>query len=274
MKSIRTTVVSGLVLIAIFAGLLVRCFYVQILSAEKYQRSAARQQQATVKQKGCRGVILDRRGRALAASNRIDVVYIDPQLLKDTRAAAVKLAPILSLPIDEIDWRMRTGLSSRFRKIEVISDPWQAEEIARLKITGLGVQSGWQRYYTTGTLACHVVGFTDVDENGLAGVELQYDPDLKGQEQEEIFLADAIRRPIRLKERHSEVKDGKSLMLTIDGAVQEFARQELVKQCAEFEAESGIAIVMDPHTGAILAMVSWPDFDGNNAGRAPCGTGR
>ncbi len=269
MKSIRTTVILGLVLIAIFAGLLARCFYIQTINSEKYQRSAARQQQALVKQKGCRGVILDRRGRALAASNRIDVVYIDPQLLKDTRAAAVKLAPILSLSIDEIDMRMRTGLSSRYRKIEVISDPWQAEEIAKLKIPGLGVQSGWQRYYTTGPLACHVVGFADIDENGLAGVELQYDRDLKGQDQEEIFLADAIRRPIRLKERRNEVKDGKSLMLTIDGAIQEFSRQELVKQCAEFEAESGIAIVMDPHTGAILAMVSWPDFDGNNAGLAP-----
>ena len=268
MKSSRITLVWGIVLIAVFAGLLVRCYSVQIVNAEKYRRSATRQQQAFVRQRGCRGVILDRRGRALAASNRIDIVYVDPQLHKDTRAAAAKLAPILALPIDEIEWRMKTGRSSRFRRIEVINDPWQAEEIAKLRIPGIGIQSGWQRYYTTGPLACHVTGFTDIDENGLAGVELQYDEYLKGQEQEEVFLADVIRRPIRLKERRNEARDGRSLILTIDAAIQEFARQELVKQCSDFEAEAGIAIVMDPHTGAVLAMVSWPDFDTNNASRA------
>jgi len=269
MRSIRITVVSGLLLIVIFAALLARCFYIQYFGGETYQRSAMRQQQAMVKEKGCRGVILDRRGRALAASNRIDVVFIDPQVLKDQREVAVKLAPILSLPIEEIEWRMRSGLSSRFRKIEVVSDPKQAEAISKLRIDGLGVQSGWQRYYTAGRLACHVVGFTDIDERGLAGVELQYDRDLEGQEQQEIFLADAIRRPIRLKEQKNEARDGLSVILTIDESIQEFARQELVTQCKDFQAESGIAIVMDPHTGAVLAMVSWPDFDSNNAGMAP-----
>jgi cell division protein FtsI/penicillin-binding protein 2 len=269
MKSVRTIVIAGLVLIAIFAGLLARCLYIQVFKAEKYQRSAIRQQLATVKQTGCRGVILDRRARALAASNRTDVVFVDPNALKDPRAAAVKLAPILSLPIEEIEWRMKNGTNPRFRKIDVLRDPGQAEAVAKLNIDGLGVLQGWQRYYTADSLVCHVVGFTDVDGKGLAGVELQYDPDLKGQDEEEIFYADAVRRPIRLKEQKNEMRDGKSLMLTIDAAVQEFARQELVTQCQAYRAESGIAIVMDPHTGAVMAMVSWPDFDGNNAGHAP-----
>ncbi|HSV27012.1 MAG TPA: penicillin-binding protein 2 [Sedimentisphaerales bacterium] len=269
MKSNRITLAWGIVLMAIFAGLLVRCCFVQIINAEKYRSNATRQQQAFVRQSGSRGVILDRRGRVLAASNRIDIVYVDPQILRDTRAAAVKLAPILVLPIDEIEWRMKTGLSARFRRIGVINDPWQAQEIAKLRIPGVGIQSGWQRHYTTGALASHVTGFTDIDGNGLAGVELRYDEYLQGQAQEEIFLADVFRRPIRLKERRSEAMDGKNLILTIDATIQKFARQELVEQCVKFEAEAGIAIVMDPHTGAVLAMVSWPDFDTNSANRAP-----
>jgi cell division protein FtsI/penicillin-binding protein 2 len=269
MKSIRITVAAGLAVIAIFVCLLGRCFYVQVYKADEYERSARRQQQAMVKETGCRGIILDARARALAASNRVDVVYVDPQVLKDPRGAAVKLAPILALPIEEVESRMTSGLSNRFRKIDIVRDPKQTEAIEKLKIAGLGVQSGWQRYYTTNSLACHVVGFTDVDGKGLAGVELQYDRDLTGSEQEEIFLADAIRRPIRLKEQKNEAKDGQSLMLTIDASIQEFARQEVVAQVKDFEAESGVAVVMDPHTGAVLAMVSWPDFDGNLAGHAP-----
>jgi cell division protein FtsI (penicillin-binding protein 3) len=268
-KSVQITVAAGLALIAVFGFLLLRCFHVQVLQAERYQRSAIRQQQAVVKQRGCRGVILDRRARALAASNRIDLVYVDPQVLKDPHETAVKLAPILLLPIEEIESRISSGLSSRFRKIEVLQDPEKAQAVQKLKIPGLGVQSAWHRYYTAGTLTCHVVGFTDIDENGLAGVELQYDSDLQGQEEEEIFFADAVRRPIRLKEQRNQARDGQSLMLTIDAAIQEFARQELVTQCNDFRAESGVAIVMEPRTGAVLAMVSWPDFDSNCAGRAP-----
>jgi cell division protein FtsI/penicillin-binding protein 2 len=268
MKSTRITLAAGLTILAIFACLLGRCFYIQIYKSDEYERSARRQQQATVKQTGCRGIILDARARALAASNRVDVVYIDPQVVKDTHDAAIKLAPILSLPIDEVEKRMTAGLSSRFRKIDIVRDPKQTGAIEQLKIAGLGVQSGWQRYYTTGSLTSHVVGFTDVDGKGLAGVELEYDKDLTGTDQQEIFLADAIRRPIRLKEQKNEAKDGQSLMLTIDASIQEFCRQELLAQCKDFEAESGVAIVMDPHTGAVLAMVSWPDFDGNMAGHA------
>lgn len=268
MKSIRITLIAGLTLIAIFACLLGRCFYIQVFKSEEYERSARRQQQATIKESGNRGVILDARSRALAVSNRVDVVYIDPQVVKDPHAAAVQLAPILLLPIDEVEKRMTTGLSTRFRKIDVVRDPKQTEAIEKLKIAGLGVQSGAQRYYTTGSLASHVVGFTDIDGKGLAGIELQYDKDLTGTDQQEIFLADAIRRPIRLKEQKNEARDGMTLVLTIDASIQEFCRQELASQIKDFQAESGVAMVMDPHTGAVLAMVSLPDFDGNLAGHA------
>ena len=119
-----------------------------------------------------------------------------------------------------------------------------------------------------GRLAAHVVGFTSADNRGLDGIELQFDKELSGSSGRNVFLADAwpSRRPIRRSIHDSqatsyEVRDGIGIILTLDATIQQFARAELLKQYESYEAESAVVIVAEATTGAILAMVSLPDFD-------------
>jgi cell division protein FtsI/penicillin-binding protein 2 len=137
-------------------------------------------------------------------------------------------------------------------------------DAARKIDNGIGVQSEWRRYYPMSRLACHIVGFAGIDNQGLDGVELLYDDKMCGSPGKSFFFADKSRRTVRIQQSGIGVNDGYSVILTLDSAIQHFARQELYKRYKEYEAESAVAIVAKPKTGEILAMVSLPDFDPNN----------
>ena len=213
-----------------------------------------------------RGVILDCRGRVLAASNKTQIIFAEPRIIKDPKAVSNKLQPILNIGAHQICKLIDQSNNPGFIKIKENAEPSQCN--AAGKIYGIGVQSVWKRYYPTGPLASHVVGFTSIDNKGLDGTELQYDKKLTGSPGRHIFFADIRRRPIQLKQQNSNLNDGLGIILTIDATIQQFARTELLKQYKAFEAESAIAIVAEPKTGAILAMVSLPDFDPRKSGSA------
>jgi cell division protein FtsI/penicillin-binding protein 2 len=116
-----------------------------------------------------------------------------------------------------------------------------------------------------GRLTSHVVGFIGTEQTGLAGLEFQYDRLLRGSDGKSVFVVDALRRPIAAAPTDRvESIDGQSLIVTIDASIQEFVRSALLKKMQEYEAQAAVGIVMDPYTGAVLAMVSLPDFDPEN----------
>ena len=258
-RNVRTIIIFFLLLIAAFLSLAGRCFYLQYVKSDHYIDLSTKQQRGRLIKEPQRGVILDCCGRLLAASNRVRVIYAEPRVIKDTLNTAVRLAPILKMRATEIIRLIRESRNPGFVKIKV--DATAAQCSAARKIYGIGVQSDWQRRYPMGRLGAHVVGFTSVDNRGLSGVELQYDDKLRGSAGRNIFLADAFRRPIRLKQQSSVLTDGVGIILTLDATIQQFTRAELVKQYESYEAESAVAIVAEPKTGAILAMVSLPDFE-------------
>jgi cell division protein FtsI/penicillin-binding protein 2 len=131
-------------------------------------------------------------------------------------------------------------------------------------IYGIGVESEWRRHYPMGGLTAHVAGFTSIDNQGLTGIELEYDKKLAGLPRQNIFLADAGRRPVLLQEQNGVYSDGVGIILTLDATIQQFARAELLAQYEKYEAEGAIAVVAEPKTGAILALVSLPDFEPND----------
>ncbi len=262
MKSVRIIIFFFVVLIVAFLALMGRCFYLQFFKSGDYSNTCAKQQQGHVIQIPQRGVILDRCGRVLAASSKIQTIFAEPRLIKDPKAASTFLAPILDIGAHEICKIITGSKNPGFVGIKVGADANQCSAAA--KIYGIGVQSGWRRHYPMGSLASHVVGFTSVDNRGLGGIELQYENELKGSAAQNIFLADALRRPIRMKEQRGALSDGIGIILTIDAAIQQFARAELIKQYLSYQAESAVAIVADAKTGAILALISLPDFDPNN----------
>jgi len=152
----------------------------------------------------------------------------------------------------------------RFVKIKVGAEASQCDKAK--KIAGIGVQSEWVRYYPSRRLMGHVVGFTSGDNRGLEGLELGYDKELAGTVAKNIFVADVLRRPIRLEQQEGVLTNGSGIVLTINATIQEFARSALMEQYKSYEAESAVAVVAEPKTGAILAMVSLPDFDPADAG--------
>lgn len=259
MKNIRIVTILFTVLTITFGLLAARCMYLQFFRHNYYSGLCTKQYQAKIIQKPQRGVILDCRGRVLAASNKIQTVFAEPRVIKDAQNVADRLAGILKMDAGQICRLITESKNPGFVKLKVGADPNQCR--AASKIYGIGILSDWQRYYPARSLASHVVGFTSDDNRGLCGVELQHDAELRGSMGQEILLADALRRPVKLKEKNSIVKDGTGIILTIDSAVQEFTRSALLEQIQNFQAESGVAIVAEPKTGAILAMVSLPDFD-------------
>jgi len=264
LRSIRVIILLLAFVIVAFLSLVGRCFYLQFLKSDYYYSACMKQQQRREPQQPQRGAVLDCRGRVLAASDKIQIVFAEPRAIIDAKKVSNKLQPILDMSAQKICKLITESRNPGFVKIKTGT---AVDEYSALTgIYGIGIQSEWQRHYPAGPLAAHVVGFTSVDNRGLGGVELRCDKELAGSPAQSIFFADAppYRRPIRLKEQSGVLRDGFGIILTLDATIQQFARAELMKQYKSYEAESAVAIVVEPKTGAILAMVSLPDFDPNN----------
>jgi len=259
LRNVRVTIFFSLLLIVSFLALGARCFYLQSVRAEHYLDASLKQQRAFRSRQPQRGVILDCRGRVLAASNGIQTIFADPREIKDAKETSTELAPIVDMGAHIICKLILESNNPRFVRIKNTTDANECS--ASRGIHGIGVYSGWQRHYPMGHLVSNVIGFASVDNRGLEGIELKYDEELSGSAARSTFLADVRRRPIRPKHQDGILTNGVGIILTIDSTIQQFVRDELIKQCENYEAESAVAIVAEPRSGAILAMVSLPDFD-------------
>ncbi|MHC4159115.1 MAG: hypothetical protein ACYSSO_08560, partial [Planctomycetota bacterium] len=200
MKSVRIIIFFLALLIAAFVSLAGRCFYLQLFKNDHYAGICARQLQGRVTEKPQRGVILDCRGRVLAASNEAQTIFAEPRAIEDPKSTSTKLAAVLNMDAERICKLIAESKNPGFAKINEGADRRQC--LAANKIYGIGVQSNWRRHYPMGSLAGHTVGFTGIDNQGLSGIELQYDRELHGSAGQNIFFADALRRPIRLKKQN------------------------------------------------------------------------
>jgi len=251
------------------------CFYLQYFRGDHYIDVCIKQQRLYQHQQPRRGVILDCRGRVLAASNVIRTIFTEPRIIKEPKITSNRLAPIIDMGAHEICRLITESKNPGFAKIKVGAEAEQCRQASR--IYGVGVQYDWLRHYPMGRLAVHAVGFTSVDNRGLSGIEFQYNEELAGSASENTFFADVHRRPIsptsptaygpgdKTQSTSNGLQDGVGIILTLDSAIQQFARDELVKQYKYYEAESAVAIVAEAKSGAILALVSLPDFEPSDA---------
>jgi len=261
-----------LLLIGSFLALGGRCFYLQYLKADHYADVCVKQQRLFKRLQPQRGAILDCRGRVLAASNEIQIVKAEPRIIDEPKEVSSQLAPILDMGAHDICKLIVDRKGTGYVRLKEDADANQCDQVLgrgrgpdstkRKRVhPGIGVESDWRRYYPMGRLVSNVVGFTDPYNRGLEGIERQYDERLSGSPGRSIFFADVGRRPISLKQQSEVLADGVGMILTLDATIQQFVRDELIKQYESYEAEAAVAIVAVPKTGAILAMVSLPDFD-------------
>ncbi|HAL44594.1 MAG: hypothetical protein A2Y12_08895 [Planctomycetes bacterium GWF2_42_9] len=246
-----------------FIGVAARCFYLQYYKIDYYKQISQKAQRANFTQQPKRGAILDCKGRILAASYVTDIIFAEPRRV-EIKKTAQELSKITDVSANEITKAILTSRNDGYA--QVVTDIKLTEEQRKAvhEIDGLGIESRWKRYYPLGRVAAHVVGFTGTDGEGLAGLELKYDKDLKGKMGGGTFFADAARRPVKLNSFEGFAQDGCDVVLTIDASIQEITRTALQKQLTEYQAQSGVAMVIDPCNGAIISYVSLPDFDPSN----------
>jgi cell division protein FtsI/penicillin-binding protein 2 len=268
---LRSQVVGRLLVISIVfcAWVLMivgRLVQLQVLEGPRFRQQSEAQQQGYVEVSAKRGDILDRRLEELAISVRADAVFAQPRKVEDPVRAAEVLAPLLETPADEILRKLTSGSSFVFLKRRVPVE--NSRRIQALKLAGIGTQEESARVYPAGKLAAHVLGFVGTDNRGLAGLEHFYTDELSGRRTRIDLLVDARRHSYHRQEP-AERTEGKILVLTLDRTLQHIT-ETVLRQTVEFtRALNGSAILMDPHTGELLAMASYPDFDPNRFGEYP-----
>jgi cell division protein FtsI (penicillin-binding protein 3) len=264
---VRMRFVAGLfaVVFALTAG---RAFYLQVLQKDRLVKLAEKQHQRIVQLTPGRGAIYDCNNAPLAVSIEMDSCYAETRNLENLPDAAAKLAPILGFNREELQAKLQA--SRNFMWLARRMPPDQARKVRELELDGIGFVKESKRFYPNSEVASNVIGFTGVDPSGLEGVEKRYDSTILGNTGYLVTERDALGRDIDLK-KGSEAKSGSkgsNVVLTLDKNVQYIAEKELAKAVEKNRAKTGIAIVMEPETGRVLAMADYPTFNPNSFAKA------
>ena len=238
---------------------LARLGWLQLVCYSDYLARAQRQQQRVIEISPKRGAIYDRNLRALAMSVSVDSCFAVPAEIANPELAARLLAGVLHTSPEEIETRLSSSRS--FVWIARKLPPDKAERIRALSLRGVYFQQESQRFYPKRGLAAHVLGFVDIDEKGLAGVEYAFDDQVRGNPGRMLVMADARRRWYDRNERAADA--GASLVLTLDEKIQYIAERELAAAIRETHAPAGTIVVQDPNSGELLAAANWPPFNPN-----------
>src|SRR5207249_3473993 len=247
---------------------IVRLVQLQVLGRESFARQAARQSERTINLDPRRGPILDRNGRPLAVSVDAESIYSVPQEIHEPDRTAAALSRPLGL--DAAARRELLALLQRNRAFVWVRrkvDPRVTREVRDLQLDGIGFLTETRRYYPKRELAAQVLGYVGLDNTGMSGIEYSFEDLIRGRAAKVSVRIDARRRPMETTEKPST--DGHTVVLTIDEAIQYAAEKEIERAVAETGSVSGVAVVMDPRTGEVLAMAGRPTFNPNRFNAYP-----
>ena len=238
-----------------FAAVAVRLTDIQVASADRYADFGQSQRVVSVVLPAERGSVLDRNGAQLAISVRARTVWANPKLVRDPAGAARRLAPVLQ--VDEAVLRDRMSSDAGFVYLARKVDDTVAAEVEAMQIPGVAFLEEPQRHEPAGSLAASVLGRVGLDDEGLSGVELLHDATLAGKPGQLVVERDPTGADIAAGVRQQRPPQrGRELTLTLDREMQYETERALGEQIAATKAKGGIAIVMDPRTGEILAMAN------------------
>ncbi|MEQ1654993.1 MAG: hypothetical protein BVN29_00685 [Nitrospira sp. ST-bin5] len=251
-----------LVMLCGFAVVLFRLVSLQVLQAAELTAKADRQHQKTVSLEGARGTVVDRHGKVLAMNMEVPSVFGIPTALESPAKTARSLSPVLHVRTDELEKKLRQDRSFVWlaRKL----DPEQGHRLEHMPMEGIGLVMEGRRFYPKGPLLAHVLGFAGMDGEGLEGIERRYESQLHGEKRVVILQRDAMGRTVFPKGQAEQVPAaGHSLVITVDEVIQYIAEKEVEEAVTKAHAKSGTVIVLDPQTGAVLALAISPRFDPN-----------
>ncbi len=245
---------------AAFAGLLGRAAFVQIVNAEFFQREGEKRYAHTLEVPATRGRIVDRSGQLLATSVPVPSVWVIPKDFSASLGQRAQLARLLNMDGRELEARLNSGSANfAWLKRQVDGDTWS--QIQALGIKGVYQNREYRRRYPEGESAAHVVGFTNVEDQGLEGIELAFQRQLQGHKGSRGVVKDRLGRVVEDMGDPVEPADGQDVELAIDAKVQFFAYQRVREAVAQHKAKAGSVVVLDVQTGEVLALANYPSYD-------------
>ena len=262
-------------------AVLLRLFWLQVVEHKAYHERAARQHLTTVDIMPIRGELRDRKADSLAISLRVDSLFADPRTFypdylqekdapdkwgePDRKAAAevaAELSPVLEMSKTDLLSRLLRKKSFVWIKRQLV--PSKAAAVKSMDLEGLEFLPEVRRFYPRGSLACQIIGFTNIDGQGQLGIEQAYDHVLAGREGKLVAPRDAKGHLLEMSENYAQVPvNGSSIQLSIDATIQHIVEAALAEGVAKSHPKTAYAVVVDPDTGEILAMAGTPTFDPN-----------
>ncbi len=257
---------SRMVLLALvlwFCGLAGRAFYLQSMHNNFLQQKGDARYSRVIEITAHRGVITDRSGEPLAISTPVESVWVSPADIEITAQKQKQLAKLLEIDNAEISKRLHeTGREFVYLKRHL--SPEEAAKVVQLKIPGVFLQREYRRYYPAGEVMAHLLGFTDVDDNGQEGLELAYQDWLAGKPGSRRVIKDRLGHIVEDVESIKVPQEGRTLVLSIDSKIQYLAYRELKKAVEAQHAKAGGIVVLDAKSGEVLALASLPSYNPNN----------
>src|SRR5215472_1161339 len=260
----RLYIFGALLFLWIFA-ICFRLFRLQVVKYGEFVQRAQRQQNRTIPVEPRRGNIYDRNGYALAMSIDVDSVFAVPSEIHDQETTAVILGKVLDMDPHEIVARLQSNRNFAFIKRKIDADV--AERVKELNLRGIYFRKEPKRFYPKRELAAQVLGYVGMDDEGLGGLEREFDDDLRGISGQELISIDARRKWFSRVEKPPD--PGQNLVLTIDQTIQYIAEKELDQGMEDTKAIAGTVVVENPRTGEILALANRPTFNPNGFNSVP-----
>ena len=252
----------ALLILSCFAVLIGRAFYLQVLNNDFLQEKGESRYLRDLEISASRGSIADRNGDVLAISTPMKSVWAMPTDARLSPEQTRQLASILEMDGKELARKLSSDKSFVYLQRQLPPDV--GEKVAALKLPGIGLDKEYRRFYPSGEMTAHMVGFTGVDDKGLEGVELAFQGQLLGHAGSRSVIKD---RRGQIVEDVGSIKlpqDGKDIRLALDSKIQYLAYSQLKQAVTDFKAKAGGVVVLDVRTGEILALANWPTYNPNN----------
>jgi cell division protein FtsI/penicillin-binding protein 2 len=250
-----------LLILCTFGALAARTAYLQTVRASALAADATAQTKLSVPVPAVRGTILDRMGRPLAIAQPATDVIADPMQIPDPVRTARLVARVLGVRLRPLIQALSNS-KSQYYVVEPQASPAKAVELQQMNLTGFTFQTDERRVYPQGTVAAPLLGFMGTDIP-LGGLETELNPTLAGRPGTQLVVRDALGQVVSTQQQ-TPVRNGRNVFLTIDNQIQANAEQILQQTVAQYHAKDATAIVMDPRTGAILAMAQEPGYNANS----------
>jgi cell division protein FtsI (penicillin-binding protein 3) len=266
-----SVLVCFVLVIAVLVG---RALDMQLLHSEFFEQQGDARQLRVVPILAHRGQIVDRNGEPFAVSTPVNSIWVNPREAAFEGKKLSRLAKMLSMDAGSLKKKIHDNQKREFVYLKRHVPPELAKKVMGLNIAGVALQNEYRRYYPTGEVSAHVVGFSDIDDKGQEGMELAFDDWLRGKPGKKRVIRDRLGRVFDEIEHIRSVEPGKPVSLSLDKRLQYLTYRTLKAAVLKHNAVAGSAVILDVKTGEVLSMVNQPSFNVNNRSQMRSGAAR